>query len=105
MRNWYYIQARSETEAYSYISGYNSDNLKLVPSKSIDKIPRVRRVFILKKNHPERVWDDMQQLKNMLLVGLGRWKEQMTYPFPFKFLSEYLDTSSEISFSKHWSEM
>ncbi len=94
-----------DNEAYSYISGYNSDNLKLMPSTSIDKIPRVRRVFILKKNHPERVWDDMQQLKSMLLVGLGRWKEQMTYPFPFKFLNEYLDTSSEIAFSKHWSEM
>ena len=94
-----------DNEAYSYISGYNSDNLKLMPSASIDKIPRVRRVFILKKNHPERVWDDMQQLKIMLLVGLGRWKEQMTYPFPFKFLNEHLDTSSEIAFSKHWSEM
>lgn len=94
-----------DNEAYSYISGYNSDNLKLMSSKSIDKIPRVRRIFILQKNHPERVWEDIQQLKSMLLVGLGRLKEQMTYPFPFKFLSEYLDTSSEIAFSKHWSEM
>lgn len=94
-----------DNEAYSYISGNNSDNLQLMSSNSIDKFPRVRRVFILKKKHPERVWDDMQQLKSMLLVGLGRWKEQMTYPFPFKFLNEYLDTSSEIAFSKHWGEM
>lgn len=94
-----------DREAYSYISGYNSDNLKLMSSTSIDKIPRVRRIFILKKKHPERVWEDIQQMKSMLLVGLGRWKEQMTYPFPFKFLNEYLDTSSEIAFSKHWSEV
>ena len=45
------------------------------------------------------------ELKNILTVGLGQWDELMTYPFPFKFLQEYLDNQSEMTFSKHWSEM
>ena len=45
------------------------------------------------------------ELKNILTLGLGQWDELMTYPFPFKFLQEYLDNQSEMTFSKHWSEM
>ena len=41
----------------------------------------------------------------MLAVGFGQWDELMTYPFPFKFLQEYLDNESEVAFSKHWSEL
>ena len=59
----------------------------------------------LKKDHQERIWEDIQELKNMLAVGFGQWNELMTYPFPFKFLQEYLDNQSETTFSKHWSEM
>ena len=93
------------SESYSYISGYNSDNFKTGATFKIGKVPRVRRIIILKKEHPERVWDDIQELKNMLAVGFGQWNELMTYPFPFKFLQEYLDNQSETTFSKHWSEM
>ena len=42
---------------------------------------------------------------DMLRFGFGRWNEMMTYPFPFKFLQEYLDDASEIAFSKHWGEI
>lgn len=94
-----------KSESYSYISGYNSDNFKTSVSFKIDKVPRVRRIFILRKEHPERVWDDIQEMKNMLAVGFGQWDELMTYPFPFKFLQEYLDNESEVAFSKHWSEL
>ena len=94
-----------KSESYSYISGYNSDNFKTGASFKIDKVPRVRRIFILRKEHPERVWDDIQEMKNMLAVGFGQWDELMTYPFPFKFLQEYLDNKSEVAFSKHWSEL
>lgn len=94
-----------ESESYSYISGYNSDNFKTGAGFKIDRVPHVRRIIILKKGHPERVWDDIQELKNMLAVGFGQWNELMTYPFPFKFLQEYLDNQSETTFSKHWSEM
>ena len=93
------------SESYSYISGYNSDNFKTGASFKIDKVPRVRRIFILRKEHPERVWGDIQEMKNMLAVGFGQWDELMTYPFPFKFLQEYLDNKSEVAFSKHWSEL
>lgn len=41
------------------------------------------------------------ELKNILTLGLGQWDELMTYPFPFKFLQEYLDNQSEMTFSKH----
>lgn len=41
----------------------------------------------------------------MLAGGFGQWNELMTYPFPFKFLQEYLANQSETTFSKHWSEM
>ena len=94
-----------KSESYSYISGYNSDNFKTGASFKIDKVPRVRRIFILRKEHPERVWGDIQEMKNMLAVGFGQWDELMTYPFPFKFLQEYLDNKSEVAFSKHWSEL
>lgn len=94
-----------KSESYSYISGYNSDNFNTCVSFKIDKVPRVRRIFILRKEHPERVWDDIQEMKNMLAVGFGQWDELMTYPFPFKFLQEYLDNESEVAFSKHWSEL
>ena len=94
-----------ESESYSYISGYNSDNFKTGASFKINKVPRVRRIFILRKEHHERVWDDIQEMKNMLAVGFGQWDELMTYPFPFKFLQEYLDNEREVTFSKHWSEL
>ena len=92
-------------ESYSYISGYNSDNFNTGATFKISKVPHVRRICILKKDHQERVWEDIQELKNMLAVGFGQWNELMTYPFPFKFLQEYLDNQSETTFSKHWSEM
>ena len=91
--------------AYSYISGNNSHRIQFIASQKIDKMPRVRRIFILEKKHPDRVWDNIQQLKVMLLVGFGRWGEQMTYPFPFKFLQEYLDKESKETYEKHWSEL
>lgn len=93
------------SESYSYISGYNSDNFNTGATFKIGKVPHVRRICILKKDHQERVWEDIQELKNMLAVGFGQWNELMTYPFPFKFLQEYLDNQSETTLSKHWSEM
>lgn len=93
------------SESYSYISGYNSDNFNTGATFKIGKVPHVRRICILKKDHQERIWEDIQELKNMLAVGFGQWNELMTYPFPFKFLQEYLDNQSETRFSKHWSEM
>lgn len=67
-----------KSESYSYISGYNSDNFNTCVSFKIDKVPRVRRIFILRKENPERVWDDIQEMKNMLVRGFGQWDELMT---------------------------
>ena len=45
------------------------------------------------------------EIVEMLKFGFGRWNELMTYPFPFKFLQEYLDYVCETVFSKHWKEI
>ena len=59
---------------------------------------------VLCKEHPETIESDIMEMMEMLKCGLGRWNEMMTYPFPFKFLREYLDNASEKYFSKHWTE-
>ena len=71
----------------------------------MDKMPRARRIFILHKENPELVEKQIQEICSMLKFGFGRWNEIMTYPFPFKFLMEFLDDCCEIAFSKHWSQL
>lgn len=65
-------------------------------------MPRARRIFILHKENSEEINSQIMEITDMLKFGFGRWNELMTYPFPFKFLQEYLDDISEITFSKHW---
>lgn len=91
--------------AYAYISGTNSENMQIMKSTKMDRMPRVRRIFILHKENEANVEKDIYEIMDMLRFGFGRWNEMMTYPFPFKFLQEYLDDASEITFSKHWSEI
>ena len=91
--------------AYSYISGFNSENMKIMNSTKMDKMPRVRRIFILHSENPSEIESDIMEIANMLKFGFGRWNEMMTYPFPFKFLQEYLDDKTETAYSKHWSEI
>ena len=73
--------------------------------KKMDKMPRVRRIFVLNSENPNEVNSDIMEIANMLKFGFGRWNEMMTYPFPFKFLQEYLDDKTETAYSKHWSEI
>jgi len=95
-----------ETNAsFSYISGTNSENMQIMQNTKMDKMPRARRIFILNKEKPEKVDNDIMEIAAMLKFGIGRWNELMTYPFPFKFLQEYLDDACETVFSKHWSEI
>ncbi len=88
--------------AYSYISGFNSENMKIMNSTKMDKMPRVRRIFILHKEEPDNVSNDILEIVKMLKFGMGRWNEIMTYPFPFKFLLEYLDDKTETVYRTHW---
>ena len=95
-----------EPEAsYSYIAGINRDNLQIMRSTKMEKLPRARRIFILNQQNPESVESDVSCIIDMLKLGLGRWNEIMTYPYPFKFLQEYLDNLSEQAFCKHWSDI
>lgn len=93
-------------DAYSYIAGWNSENMKTCGDFKIDKMPRARKIFIIKTANPEAVENDIQEITQMLKEDFGRWDELMTYPFPFKFLQEYLDMLCEGSlFAIHWSEL
>ncbi len=97
---------RGEKEgAYSYISGTNSENMQIMRSTKMDRMPRARRIFVLHSENPSDTDQDIVGIENMLRFGFGRWNELMTYPFPFKFLQEYLDDVCEISFSKHWKDI
>lgn len=91
--------------SYSYISGTNSGLLKIMANTKMDKMPRARRIFILHENKVDSVGTDILEIAAMLKFGFGRWNEMMTYPFPFKFLQEYLDDVCETVFSIHWKEI
>lgn len=91
--------------SYSYISGRNSENLTISQGTMMDKMPRVRKIFILNNANPKLVESHIMEIEGMLKFGFGRWNEMMTYPFPFKFMQEYLDDVCETIFSKHWSEI
>ena len=90
---------------FSYLSGTNSENMQIMQSTKMDKMPRVRRIFILHKEHTDMIETDIKEITSMVRFGFGRWNELMTYPFPFKFLQEYLDDACETAFSKHWNEI
>lgn len=91
--------------SFSYFSGTNSENIQILDSSNMDKMPRARRIFILHSEHPENTEADILEIINMLKFGFGRWNEIMTYPFPFKYLQEYLDNQCEIIHQNHWSEI
>ena len=92
-------------ESFSYIVGKNNDNIHITKDNKMDRMPRARRLFVLHREHPELVEDHINEIVEMLKFGFGRWNEMMTYPFPFKFLQEYLDDMAETTFSKHWCEI
>lgn len=91
--------------SFSYIAGTNNDSIQLKKDTKMDKMPRARRIFVLHKENPELVEFQVMEISDMLKFGFGRWNELMTYPFPFKFLQEYLDDAAETTFCKHWSEI
>lgn len=91
--------------SYSYISGTNSESMKITPKTKMDKMPRARRIFILHKSKPELIDQHILEICEMLKFGFGRWNEMMTYPFPFKFLQEYLDDAAETAYSLHWKDI
>jgi len=93
--------------AYSYISGINSESIQFRKPSKMEKMPRARRLFILHSNRPEKIEIHLKEMIGMMRLGFGRWGEMMTYPFPFKFLYEFLDGACESSPSimKHWDEV
>ena len=91
--------------SFAYISGVNSENMQIMKSTKMDRMPRARRIFVLHCENKDALEKDVFEIVDMLKFGFGRWNEMMTYPFPFKFLQEYLDDVSEMAFSKHWEEI
>ena len=91
--------------SYSYISGTNSESMKITPKTKMDKMPHARRIFILHKENADLIEQHIFEICEMLKFGFGRWNELMTYPFPFKFLQEYLDDAAETAYSLHWKDI
>ena len=91
-------------QAFSYIAGWNSENINTTNPK-IDRVPRARRIFVLRCGNPVAVGKDIGDISDMLMQGFGRWDELMTYPYPFKFLKEYLDDRCEAVFGRHWDDV
>ena len=79
--------------------------MKITPKTKMDKMPRARRIFILHREKPEFIEQHIFEICEMLKFGFGRWNEMMTYPFPFKFLQEYLDDAAETAYSIHWKDI
>ena len=92
-------------DSFSYISGINKEKIKFINGNKMDKMPRARKIFILKTNNQALVDSHIKEICSMLKFGFGRWDELMTYPFPFKFLLEFLDNAAETAYSKHWEEI
>ena len=98
-----YLALKKDGNVYMIID--TDENMQILKSAKMDRMPRVRKVFILHKEDETAVENQIVQIMDMLRFGFGRWNEMMTYPFPFKFLQEYLDDACEVSFSKHWCEI
>lgn len=91
--------------SYTYIAGTNRDNMQIMKSTKMDKLPRARKIFVLNAEKPDCIEADVMCIIEMLKLGLGRWNEIMTYPYPFKFVLEYLDNLSEQVLCKHWCDI
>ena len=67
--------------------------------------------FEIKFPGPDLYEDEIRsamEILNQLIEDIDSYpdkNEMMTYPFPFKFLQEYLDDACEVTFSKHWNEI
>lgn len=94
-----------ENGSFSYIVGTYKQKPKFMIAQKMDKMPRARRIFTLHAENPSFIEQDTHDIIALLKFGFGRWNEMMTYPFPFKFLQEYLDDLCETSIGKHWSEI
>lgn len=95
----------SGTKVYAYLAGLDPANIHGDNPKGIETAPRVRYIVPLRQSDPEKEQHDVEEITSMLATGFGRLGEVMTYPFPFKFLSEYLDNLCETAYGKHWDEI
>lgn len=91
--------------AFAYFSGTNRENLQIMLSNKMSRVPHARRLFILHRERPEAVEAQIAEVVEMMKFGFGRWNEMMTYPYPFKFLKEHLDDVCLTSFNVHWDKV
>lgn len=64
--------------------------MKITPKTKMDKMPRARRIFILHKENPELIDQQILEICKMLKFGFGRWNELMTYPSHSSFCKNIL---------------
>lgn len=91
--------------SFAYISGYVKTKLQLSIRNNLDRLPHMRLLLLLSAERPDLVDEQLAEIKDLLKYGLGRWNEMMTYPYPFKFLAEYLDDQTERRYGFHWDQV
>lgn len=99
---WYTAGLEEGELAYAYSMGFFYNSIKTRDKNYIVRPPRVRYIFILAQENPHLVQLHINQIMNMLKVGFGRYNELMTYPFPFKFLYEFLNNETLKKLKCHW---
>lgn len=88
--------------AFSYMVGTNSENIQITERTVFDKVPHSHYVQPLKIEKPDNLESDRKEILSMLSHGFGRWNEAMSYPFPYKFLSEHIERMTLQNFGQHW---
>lgn len=87
----------------SYLVGLNHDlNKKNI--KEFSKTAKVKKIFVLSSQNPQKVPTHLKQIFSMLKHPFGRSGEMATYPLPFKFVDEYLDNVTLERHGIHWKE-
>lgn len=103
-RMWERNAIIGDLPTFSYIVGVNTGK-NLPAMHHLQKMPRTKRIVILQANNKEAIPTHLEEFESMLKQIFGRYNEMECYPFPFKFLQEYLDRSTLIRKGIHWSSL
>ena len=91
--------------AYAYTNGVYRTELNISEKGGIMRMPRIKLLYVLSAERPELIDNQLSEIVQLLKHGMGRWREMMTYPLPYKFLGEYLDREAECVYGFHWYEV
>lgn len=75
--------------SYAYMVGETKG--KSTVNRKFKGAPRTKRIFVISATNPEKIQEDVLEIINMLKNIFGRYGEFEAYPYPFKFIREYLN--------------